>query len=103
MYFIKYYHPSVVPLSEIPGIMLLVYSVTILSVLGYVAPALASLEDVTAEMLLRRQDIMPSPKPLNHPVQELPPNMTEAEIRDAEPPRDPANVQNWFGTSLYGF
>ncbi|KAK8098814.1 uncharacterized protein PG998_012055 [Apiospora kogelbergensis] len=29
--------------------------------------------------------------------------ITEQQMKDAYPPRDPANVTNWFGTSLYGY
>jgi hypothetical protein len=45
----------------------------------------------------------PGPRPANHPVQQLPSGITEAQMRDAVPPRDPVDVQNWFGTSLYGW
>lgn len=32
-----------------------------------------------------------------------PPDITEQQIKDAFPERDPANVANWYGTSLYGW
>jgi hypothetical protein len=29
--------------------------------------------------------------------------ITQEQMADAYPPRDPANIQNWYGTSLFGF
>jgi len=29
--------------------------------------------------------------------------ITEQQMKDAFPERDPANVANWYGTSLYGW
>jgi hypothetical protein len=42
---------------------------------------------------------------LTLPVQEdpHPENITEQQMKDAFPERDPANVTNWYGTSLYGW
>jgi len=33
----------------------------------------------------------------------LPAGITTEQTQDAFPPRDPLNVKNWFGTSLYGW
>jgi hypothetical protein len=29
--------------------------------------------------------------------------ITQEQMTDAYPPRDPANIQNWYETSLFGF
>lgn len=32
-----------------------------------------------------------------------PEGISEQQMKDAFPERDPANVKNWYGTSLYGW
>ncbi|KAI0190469.1 hypothetical protein EV127DRAFT_495166 [Xylaria flabelliformis] len=65
--------------------------------------SLALLYSTASIALGQDSDPIPLPKPTDHPEQQLPSSITQEQMQDAEPPRDPVDVQNWFGTSLYGF
>ncbi|KAI0858815.1 hypothetical protein F4860DRAFT_516468 [Xylaria cubensis] len=65
--------------------------------------SLALLYSTASIALGQDSDPIPLPKPTDHPEQQLPSSITQEQMQDAEPPRDPVDVQNWFGTSLYDF
>ncbi|TEA13390.1 hypothetical protein C8034_v004411 [Colletotrichum sidae] len=56
-----------------------------------------------ASQKLKRQVMLPPGKPRDRPQQLFPFTITEAEAVNAEPPRQPAELQEWYGTSMYGF